>query len=242
MPPPPIVVMPARPGPRAIWLARAGARAGRSPPAVRILPSPEMTSVPGPISRSGCTPSATSGLPARPRATMRPSLDADVGPDDAAVVEHDGVGDDRVEGPLGTGPGALRHRLADRLPAAEHGLLAACGQVGLDLDPQVGVGEANLVADRRPEHRGVGRPVQLSHRGRPSLLPGWIPGTRRRPLMATRSHGARDSRLEPHRRPARDVQPEAVRRLAVEVEGVVGGVAGHASTTTSTSNDSEFSR
>ncbi|CPU62707.1 Uncharacterised protein [Mycobacteroides abscessus] len=43
------------------------------PPAVRILPSPLTTSVLGPMCRSGCTPSATSGLPARPSATIRPS-------------------------------------------------------------------------------------------------------------------------------------------------------------------------
>lgn len=42
-------------------------------PAVRMRPSPEITSVPGPITRSGCTPSLMSGLPERPRATIRPS-------------------------------------------------------------------------------------------------------------------------------------------------------------------------
>jgi hypothetical protein len=42
-------------------------------PAVRILPLPLMISVLGPITRSGCTPSVVSGLPARPMATMRPS-------------------------------------------------------------------------------------------------------------------------------------------------------------------------
>ena len=43
------------------------------PPAVRILPSPEMMSVDGPICSAGCTPSAISGFPARPSATIRPS-------------------------------------------------------------------------------------------------------------------------------------------------------------------------
>ena len=43
-------------------------------PAVRILPLPASTSVDGPITRSGCTPSIVSGLPALPSATIRPSL------------------------------------------------------------------------------------------------------------------------------------------------------------------------
>ena len=43
-------------------------------PAVRIIPLPARISVPGPMARSGCTPSITSGLPALPRAEIRPSL------------------------------------------------------------------------------------------------------------------------------------------------------------------------
>ena len=41
------------------------------PPAVRILPSPAMTSVPGPMTM--VTPGWVSGLPALPMAAMRPS-------------------------------------------------------------------------------------------------------------------------------------------------------------------------
>lgn len=40
---------------------------------VRMRPLPEMISVDGPITRSGCTPSIVSGFPALPRATIRPS-------------------------------------------------------------------------------------------------------------------------------------------------------------------------
>ena len=43
------------------------------PPAVQISPSPEMTSVPGPITSRGSTPGWISGLPALPTATIRPS-------------------------------------------------------------------------------------------------------------------------------------------------------------------------
>ncbi len=43
-----------------------------NPPAVRILPSPAITSVPGPTTM--VTPSWMSGLPALPSAAMRPPL------------------------------------------------------------------------------------------------------------------------------------------------------------------------
>ena len=64
-----------------------------------------------------------------------PVADPDVGLEDAAVVEHERVGDDDVRGALGTRRAALQHRLADRLAAAEHRLVAGRpGEVGLDLD------------------------------------------------------------------------------------------------------------
>ena len=72
VPPPPTVVMPVASASctwevdrKCTWMSMA--------PAVRICPSPAMTSVDGPITRSGWTPSAMSGLPARPSATIRPS-------------------------------------------------------------------------------------------------------------------------------------------------------------------------
>ena len=43
------------------------------PPAVQILPSPAMISVPGPITSRGSTPDWVSGLPALPTATIRPA-------------------------------------------------------------------------------------------------------------------------------------------------------------------------
>ncbi len=43
------------------------------PPAVRIFPLPEITSVDGPITSAGSTPSIVSGLPALPMPTIRPS-------------------------------------------------------------------------------------------------------------------------------------------------------------------------
>ena len=73
VPPPPRVVIPAASA-SWTWLVERKCTCRSTPPAVRMRPSPEMTSVPGPISRSGWTPSAMSGLPLRPRATIRPAL------------------------------------------------------------------------------------------------------------------------------------------------------------------------
>ncbi len=72
VPPPMIVVMPLASAVsrmvgliRCTWLSIA--------PAVRIFPLPAITSVPGPITRSGSMPSMVSGLPALPIAAIRPS-------------------------------------------------------------------------------------------------------------------------------------------------------------------------
>jgi hypothetical protein len=113
------------------------------PPAVRILPSPAMASVPGPMTMS--TPGCVSGLPALPILDA-PVAQAHVGLVDAGVVHDQRVGDDRVHRAFGAGALGLAHAVADHLAAAELHLLAIGGQVALDLDPEVGVGEA----DRSP--------------------------------------------------------------------------------------------
>jgi hypothetical protein len=93
--------------------------------------------------------------------------DPDVGADDPPPVEDDCVGDDGVEGAVGPSGRRLRHRFADRLPAAEDRLFTADRQVFLDLDPQIGVAQAHLVADRRAVDRGVSRAVNPHHRASP---------------------------------------------------------------------------
>ena len=87
-------------------------------------------------------------------------LDADVGLDDAEErIEDEGVGDDEVER-LGVGRGGrLAHAVADDLAAAELHLVAVAGglgdEVALDLDEELGVGEADAVAGSGAEHLGV---------------------------------------------------------------------------------------
>ena len=84
------------------------------------MPLPAMISVDGPITSSGVTPSMMSGLPALPSADDPAVAHADVGLDDAPVVEHERAGDHQVRGALAAGGAGLAHRLADDLAAAEH--------------------------------------------------------------------------------------------------------------------------
>ena len=87
-------------------------------------------------------------------------FDADVGFDDALDgVEDEGVGDDEVEALGVEGEGGLGHAVADDFAAAEFDFIAVAAvfgdEVALDLDEQVGVGEAHLVSRGGAEHGGV---------------------------------------------------------------------------------------
>ncbi len=95
------------------------------PPAVRIRPSPAMISVLGPIRSAGFDAVGDVGVPGLAESDDPPIADADVAFDDAPVIEHDRVRDHEIGGALGARRRPLEHRLADRLPAAEHRLVAA---------------------------------------------------------------------------------------------------------------------
>src|SRR5690606_8614877 len=82
-------------------------------------------------------------------------LGACAGFDDAPVVEDQRIGNQRVDH-LGGAQLALAHAVADHLAAAEFHFFAVSGEVFFDLDPQVGVSQAHLVADGGAEHVGVG--------------------------------------------------------------------------------------
>ncbi len=84
-----------------------------------------------------------------------PVLDADVGLDDPPVVEDQRVGDHGVDRAAGSRDLRLAHAVADHLAAAELHLLAISGEILLDLDHKLGVGEPDPVAHSRPEHVGV---------------------------------------------------------------------------------------
>ena len=85
------------------------------------------------------------------------ALQADIGFDDAPVIEDQRVGDDGVDRALPVGDLALPHAVADHLAAAELDLLAVTAEILLHLDDDVGVGEPHPVAGGRTEHLGVDR-------------------------------------------------------------------------------------
>jgi hypothetical protein len=152
VPPPIIVVMPEASASsiccgqmKWMWVSIA--------PAVTIMPSPAIASVPGPMMI--VTPGLDVRVAGLADAGDAPVLDPDVALDHAPVVEHERVGDDRVDG-LARGALRLAHPVADHLAAAELDLLAVGREVALDLDPQFRVGEAQPVARRRAEHLRVG--------------------------------------------------------------------------------------
>ena len=124
------------------------------PPAVRILPSPAIDL--GARADDDVDAGLDVGIAGLADAGDAAVPEADVGLDDAPVVDDQRVGDDGVDGALGARDLALAHAVADHLAAAELHLLAVGGEVLLDLDDQLGVGEPHLVADGRPEHVGIG--------------------------------------------------------------------------------------
>jgi len=110
--------------------------------------------------------------------------DADVGFDDAPVIEDERVGDDGVDGALRAGALALAHAVADHLAAAEFHLLAVDRAVGLDLDEELGVGEPHAVADGGPVHVRIGGAGDPDAHGFFSSAPAtapWKPCTTRAP-------------------------------------------------------------
>ena len=84
-------------------------------------------------------------------------LQADVGLHDPPMIEDDGVGDDGVDRAARVGRLRLPHAVADHLAAAELHLFAVSGEILLDLDDELRVGEADPVAGRGAEHFGVMR-------------------------------------------------------------------------------------
>ena len=104
------------------------------PPAVRILPSPAITSVPGPMTMVDVRLDV--GIAGLADGGDAAALDADVGLDDAPVVEDQRVGDDGIDRALPVGDLALAHAVADHLAAAELHLLAVGGEILLHLDDE----------------------------------------------------------------------------------------------------------
>ena len=78
---------------------------------------------------------------------------------------------------------ALAHAVADDLAAAELHFLAVDGEIALDFDDEIGVGEAHAIADRGAEHLGIGAAVDL-HRVPCVFALGFASRLFRLPLLA----------------------------------------------------------
>jgi hypothetical protein len=91
----------------------------------------------------------------KPPAVMILPSPADIGFDDAPMIEDQCIGDDGVDGALFVGDLALPHAVANDFAAAEFHLFAVDGEIFLDLDNEIGVGKPHAVARRRAEHIGV---------------------------------------------------------------------------------------
>ncbi len=90
-------------------------------------------------------------------------LDADVGLDDAPVIDDQGIGDDRVHRALDLRALRLAHAVADHLATAEFHFLAVNRVVALDRDPQLGIAQPDPVAGGGAVHIRVGAAVDAAH-------------------------------------------------------------------------------
>jgi hypothetical protein len=77
------------------------------------------------------------------------------------MIDDQRVGDHGVDRALFAGGLRLPHAVTDHLAAAEFHLLAVDGEILLDLDDQIGVCKAHVVAGGRAEHVGVGAALDL---------------------------------------------------------------------------------
>ena len=119
-----------------------------------------MTSVPGPMTM--VTPGWMSGIAGLADGEDVPVLDADIGFDDAPMIENQRVGDDGVDRALLVGDLALAHAVADHFAAAEFHFLAVDAKILFDLDDEIGVGKPHAIAGGRTEHVGVDGAAHLA--------------------------------------------------------------------------------
>ena len=110
-----------------------------------------------------------------------PAGDRDVGLHDPPVIEDERVGDDGVHSTGRTRGLGLAHAVADDFSAAELHFLAGNGEVAFDLDEEIGVGEADAVADGGAEHVRIGGAGEMGHQSSAPITWPRKPKTARRP-------------------------------------------------------------
>ena len=137
------------------------------PPAVRMRPSPAMTSVPGAddnINAGLCV-----GVARFADGMDQTVFQRDISLIDTGMINDQRVCDYRIDRTTGAGDLGLAHAVADYLAAAEFHFFAIGGQIALNLDHQIGVSKAEFIARGRAIHRGViargksQRALQVSH-------------------------------------------------------------------------------
>jgi len=112
-------------------------------------------------------------------------LETDIGLHDTPVIDDHRIGDDGVSDVLVVAL-ALPHAVADHLAATELDFLAVGGEIALDLDPQVGVGQSHAVAGGGAEHFGISLTRNFHGLSAPITRP-LKPKTLRAPASATSS-------------------------------------------------------
>ena len=89
-------------------------------------------------------------------------LHADVGLDDAPVIDDQGIGQHQIHD-IGGQLLALPHAITDDLATPEFHFLAIEGEVLFDFDPQIGIGQTHAVAHGGAEHVGIGATGNAAH-------------------------------------------------------------------------------
>ena len=143
----------------------------------------------------------------------------DIGLVDARMIQDQRIGDNGIHGAAGARDLGLAHAVADNLAAAEFHFFAIDRAIVFDLDDQVRIGKADLVAGRGAEHVRIGAAVDfIGHRSALQLAVylGVEPADHPVAGIGDKLHRARLTGLEPHRRPRRDIQPEPACRFTVE--------------------------
>ena len=82
-------------------------------------------------------------------------LQANIGLHNAPVVNDRGIGDDSIDSTIGPRHLRLAHAITDDLAAAEFHLFAIEGEILFNFDEQLGVREANTIAQCGAKHIGI---------------------------------------------------------------------------------------
>src|ERR1700722_6968175 len=195
------------------------------PPAVRIKPLPAMTSVDGPMTSPGVTPSMMSGLPALPSATIRPSrmpMSALITPQwsstTAPVMTRSGVPSARVatDWPIDSRMTLPPPKMASS-PASGPGPPQRSSVTSISRSVSASRTRSPVVGPYSAAYRA--REISAIKRSRVfAAQAGHDPGSGQRDQRDRPGHAG----LEPYRRPGRDVQPVAAGRGPVEGHRRVG--------------------